>query len=518
MWTKDANLPGTYKTWQKTLDYVKGMNAGTYSNFGYTDWRLPNRKELQSLIDRSRYNPALPSGHPFTNVQSNNYWSSTSYVYNPSHAWIVDMYVGYLANDNKSNNFDGYVWPVRSGQVSPLVHSIIGRVTENSVGLNGVTMTLSGAASASTTTAVDGTYSFADLTGGNYTITPTLSGYTFNPSSISVTISGADVTDHNFSATPINNAPLLNPIGTMSVDEGSLLSFIISAFDSDGDILTYSATGLPVGATFNASTKTFNWTPDYNQSGTYNITFSVSDGSLSDGKIVAITVNNVNQAPALDNIGVKSVNEGTNLNFVISGNDFDGDTLTFSATDLPEGATFDPVTHTFSWTPSNTQAGKYNMIFTASDGSLTDSETVEVTVLDNPDLNQNNGDGNSSTKKSGEGSGKGGCFIATAAYGSYLDPHVLLLREFRDRILLKTDWGSHFVTFYYTYSPPIAKFITRHGVLKGAVRIGLLPIIGIAWIAVSIQFYQQAVLVLLLLAIVILIYKRRWFKRYFSIG
>ena len=68
MWTKDANLPGTSKTWQEALDYVKGINTGTYSNFGYTDWRLPNRKELQSLIDRNRYNPTLPSGHPFTNV------------------------------------------------------------------------------------------------------------------------------------------------------------------------------------------------------------------------------------------------------------------------------------------------------------------------------------------------------------------------------------------------------------------------------------------------------------------
>jgi len=127
MWTKNANLPGTYKTWQQALDYVKGMNAGTYSNFGYTDWRLPNRKELQSLIDRSRYNPALPSGHPFTSVQGDSYWSSTSYVGNGARAWIVYMDSGYVSYyGGKSNPF--YVWPVRGGgevDTTPPTGSII---------------------------------------------------------------------------------------------------------------------------------------------------------------------------------------------------------------------------------------------------------------------------------------------------------------------------------------------------------------------------------------------------------
>ena len=106
MWTKDANLPGTSKTWQEALDYVKGINTGTYSNFGYTDWRLPNRKELQSLIDRNRYNPTLPSGHPFTNVQGVYYWSSTSYAISSYNAWIVSMGYGYV--DDVSKSYDDF--------------------------------------------------------------------------------------------------------------------------------------------------------------------------------------------------------------------------------------------------------------------------------------------------------------------------------------------------------------------------------------------------------------------------
>jgi len=112
MWTKNANLPETHRTWQQALDYVAGMNAGTYPNFGYADWRLPNINELESLIDAERWGTALPSGHPFTNVQSNLYWSSTSYADYSNYAWIVHMSIG-----SSPKFYGGYhVWPVRSGQ------------------------------------------------------------------------------------------------------------------------------------------------------------------------------------------------------------------------------------------------------------------------------------------------------------------------------------------------------------------------------------------------------------------
>ncbi len=84
---------------------------------------------------------------------------------------------------------------------------------------------------------------------------------------------------------------------------------------------------------------------------------------------------------------------------------------------------------------------------------------------------------------SGSGSsGGGGCFIATAAYGSLLEPHVVLLREFRDTFLLTNEPGRQFVSNYYTYSPPIADFIAEHESLKMIVRILLLPLIGCAYL------------------------------------
>lgn len=73
--------------------------------------------------------------------------------------------------------------------------------------------------------------------------------------------------------------------------------------------------------------------------------------------------------------------------------------------------------------------------------------------------------------------GGGGCFIATAAYGSYLDPHVQALREFRDTVLMNHRAGRAFVELYYRYSPPIATFIARHEGLKIAVRTVLTPVV-----------------------------------------
>lgn len=89
-----------------------------------------------------------------------------------------------------------------------------------------------------------------------------------------------------------------------------------------------------------------------------------------------------------------------------------------------------------------------------------------------------------SSDTGGDGGG-GGCFIATATFGSPLHPYVGILREFRDNILLKNKAGRSFVRWYYIHSPAAAKVIERNKTLKMFTRMALLPLIGIAWLFVK---------------------------------
>ena len=116
--------------------------------------------------------------------------------------------------------------------------------------------------------------------------------------------------------------------------------------------------------------------------------------------------------------------------------------------------------------------GKYNSIAVSKSGY------VYISYIDST-----NGDLKYATNYefiggSGGSGGSGGCFIATAAFGSYMEPHVKILRNFRDTCLLSCKPGRAFVAIYYTYSPPVAHFIAKHDTLRTMVRWSLLPLIA----------------------------------------
>ena len=176
----------------------------------------------------------------------------------------------------------------------------------------------------------------------------------------------------------VNRSPVLAAISDKSVNENDLLSFLLSATDLDGDAITYSAENLPSGALL--VRQIFNWTPNYDQAGTYQVKFTATDGQAQNSQMTNLIVNNVNRSPVLTAINDKLVDEGSLLSFQVNATDADSDTITYSAENLPSGATL--VGQTFNWTPNYDQAGTYQVKFTAIDGQAQVSQTVNITVND----------------------------------------------------------------------------------------------------------------------------------------
>ena len=141
-WLKDANctdavggIPrdGGLLNWPSALAWCNSLAHGTCGltdNSAPGDWRLPNINELKSLVDHSRHDPDLPGGHPFRNVQSVWYWSSTSNPVYAAGAFTVGISRGSIHSTDKvpgrfgSSNVSGKdrsalgVWPVRGGELA----------------------------------------------------------------------------------------------------------------------------------------------------------------------------------------------------------------------------------------------------------------------------------------------------------------------------------------------------------------------------------------------------------------
>jgi hypothetical protein len=136
IWLQEANCTTFYsgdatgqnsRTWANALTAANSLASGSCGltdGSAAGDWRLPNRKELRSLVDHAFSAPAVPNtsgtahwttnGAPFNNLSSSNFWSSTTYAYNTTYARYVYLNNGGVLPDAKTNT--NYVWPVRGGQ------------------------------------------------------------------------------------------------------------------------------------------------------------------------------------------------------------------------------------------------------------------------------------------------------------------------------------------------------------------------------------------------------------------
>ncbi len=109
VWTRNANPAEFPLSWQEAFEYIDRMNRE--GACGFSDWRMPNRRELRSLVSYQTKKPALPENHPFENVFSGWYWTSTTAAISPAYAWYIHMEGARMFYGEKRQFF--LLWPVR---------------------------------------------------------------------------------------------------------------------------------------------------------------------------------------------------------------------------------------------------------------------------------------------------------------------------------------------------------------------------------------------------------------------
>ncbi len=150
LWMKNAGC-WALNNWSGAISKANGLESGDCglsdgSEAG--DWRLPNRRELHSLIDYEYNSPALgdtfgteqwSAGNPFTNLQATSgYWTSTTYTPATYNGWFVNINQGWVGNENKTGI--AYGWAVRDTLQARLTVEIAGdgegKVTSNPAGIS----------------------------------------------------------------------------------------------------------------------------------------------------------------------------------------------------------------------------------------------------------------------------------------------------------------------------------------------------------------------------------------------
>lgn len=258
----------------------------------------------------------------------------------------------------------------------PLVYSIVGTNTPWGASINSTT--------------------------GIFTWTPTETQGDGSTYAITIRASDGQLSSNrtvNITVNETNVAPALAAIPPQSVNEGSQLTFTANATDADvpANPLAYSLVGEPAGAVINPSTGVFTWTPSEAQGpGVFNFTVRVSDGTLTHDRPLSVTVNEVNAPPVLAAIPSQSVNAGGLLSFDASATDGDlpANTLVYGMVNAPAGASISPTTGAFEWRPSPGQTpGIFNFAIRVSDGLLTESQPVSVTVVNSVPRGDSDADG-----------------------------------------------------------------------------------------------------------------------------
>ncbi|MFC1727572.1 tandem-95 repeat protein [Patescibacteria group bacterium] len=185
--------------------------------------------------------------------------------------------------------------------------------------------------------------------------------------------------------TSVNDTPVLDPIGNKSVNELENLSFTVTATDPDSS-LTYNLTGEPAGASINADTGEFSFTPTEIQGpGDLTLIINVTDGVNTDSEEIVITVNEVNVTPVAEDDSV-TVDEDSDITISLNATDSDipANTLSYSVVSGTGHGSLGVISgNQLTYTPSTDFNGTDSFTFKANDGSL-DSNTATVSLTISP--------------------------------------------------------------------------------------------------------------------------------------
>ncbi len=187
-----------------------------------------------------------------------------------------------------------------------------------------------------------------------------------------------------------NRAPnIITTINDQEMTEGQLLNISIAAEDPDGHQIFWAIENLPDFASFNETTNTLRFQPDFEDAGIYeDITITVSDNgvpSLSDEVEFNLTVTNVNRPPLLTAIDDQEMMEGETLEIPVVVDDPDGNQVDLSFSNLPDFAEWDEDNNILSFLPDFEDAGVYeNISITATDnGNPIDSAFTSFNLIVN---------------------------------------------------------------------------------------------------------------------------------------
>ncbi len=477
------------KAWTQSVDYTQGIAqtlTGTSASGTTLTWTLANGTSLPPglFLAASGAITGIPTQAgtftftvKATDTVGNSSTKDLSIIVNPAPAMLNTTFPAGNIGANYNQTIS------RTGGTAPLVWSVSGALPPG-LSLNTATGIITGVPSSSGTSTF--TIQVTDATGKtvsqSYSITIN-SALLITTSSLPIASIGSAYLQTlaasggriPYSWT-ISSGALPDGL-TLSPNSGVISGSATSPGKFDFEVTVTDADGIPASSTLyilGSSTKLVTNSVITNGSGTIA---SINNILLND-PLLAINAkpSTFNVSAALD-LTINSVPSGGTVTIE----------LDFSA--LPTNPIFYKVTNGV-WTllaagTDYTLSGtRFTMPLTDNGSFDSDSRSgvirdplvvgTAVTPTTPPPGGGGTGTNNAPAVSAGGG---GGCFIATAAFGSYLDPHVMVLRHFRDDVLLQSELGTAFVKLYYKHSPPIADFISQHDALRTLMRFALTPLI-----------------------------------------